>query len=96
MEENDISIQYYITYSIDFTESALKIWRQISKSGDVALLICWFRKTNTTIFSRIFCLIFLFDAIKPNQFCFFFVWFAGGNKNIIQNKQKKVLLYPLP
>jgi hypothetical protein len=60
-----------VYYSIGFTKSTLKFWRQISKSGDGALLIS--RKIlilvslnqRCTIFSRIFCLMFLIDAINP-------------------------------
>ena len=62
-----------VYYSIGLTESALEFWWQISKRGGGALLIrCNIlmlvsQNHHCTIFPRIFCLMFLIDAIKPNE-----------------------------
>ena len=45
--------------------SALQFWQQINKSGGGAFLIRR-KHQHCTIFSRIFCINFLIDAIKPN------------------------------
>ena len=56
--------------------SILEIWRQISKSGSGAKFKAGFVKI-CTIFSRIFCLMFLIGAIKPkaeNKFQTYFIF----------------------
>ena len=84
-----ISILYY---SIGFTDLALKFWRQISKSGVGAFLIRYkivLQFYKATMFSRIFCLMFLIKPKVENKFktCFIFlcnyVFVGGGVENKI-------------
>ena len=61
-----------VYYSIGLTESALQFWQKIDKSGGGYLLIrhqflmLVSVNKHCTIFSCIFCLMFLIDAIKLN------------------------------
>ena len=61
-----------LIYSIGFTELPLKFGPQVSKSGEGALVIrknynAGFEKKHCTIFSCMFCLMFLIYAIKHNK-----------------------------
>ena len=58
-----------VLYYVGFTEPAMKFWWQISKSVSrgFANKVQNSLNQNCTIFSCIFCLIFLIDAIKPNE-----------------------------
>ena len=89
--ENTIYIIVY--YSIGFTDSASKFWRQISKSwrGSFDNLAQNFnagfiKLTLYNIFLYIFCLMFLIDAIKLNIEKKFkkkiFLLFRGGESRM--------------